>query len=175
MRMERYPIRKPNRLEGFDYASNGVYFITICVKDRKCILSRISVGADIIRPNQAILSEIGLTVDEAVRAIPDHYDGVCVDKYVIMPNHIHLLLRIVGSGGRIISAPTGAAFEKQNVSVSTIVGSLKRYVSRELGISIWQKSYYDHVIRDDYDYQLRWQYIENNPAKWALDEYNPEK
>ena len=77
--------------------------------------------------------------------------------------------------GRIISAPTDAEIGGRVVSVSTIIGSMKRFVSKELGHSVWQKSYYDHVIRDERDYQIRWQYIENNPAKWALDEYYTEE
>ncbi len=173
--MGQFPDRKPNRLKSFDYTSNGAYFITICVKDRRCILSRISVGADIIRPYQVLLTQNGHIVDKAIRAIPFHYDNVSVDHYVIMPNHVHLLLRIDKSGGRIISAPTDADIGEQAVSVSTIIGSLKRFVSRNLGYSIWQKGFYDHIIRDDRDYQIHWQYIENNPAKWAQDEYYTEE
>ena len=185
--MEQYSKRKPNRLEYYDNTSNGAYFITICVKDRKCILSRISVGADSIRPYQVLLTRNGQIVDKAIRSVPSHYDNVSVDHYVIMPNHVHLLLRIEnGSGqiisasteseacGRIISAPTDAEIGGRVISVSTVIGSLKRIVSKELGYSVWQKSYYDHVIRDERDDQIRWQYIENNPAKWAQDEYYTE-
>ena len=185
--MEQLTGRKPNRLKNYDYTANGAYFITICVKDRKCILSRISVGADIIRPYQIQLTQSGQIVAKAIRSVSSHYDNVSIDHYVIMPNHVHLLLRIDESSGRIISAPTGseacgrmisaptdAEIGGRVISVSTVIGSLKRIVSKELGFSVWQKSYYDHVIRDERDYQIRWQYIENNPAKWAQDEYYTE-
>jgi putative transposase len=149
--------RKQNRLTDYDYAQNGAYFITICVNDRKPILSSITVGADIIRPNNIKLTNIGKVVDYSINSILLHYDGVFVDNYVIMPNHIHMIIRIENDGGRMVSAPT-------------IVAGMKRYVSTKIGKSIWQKSFYDHIIRDDYDYQTKWQYIDENPDKWLEDE-----
>ena len=91
-----FQTRKKNRLDNFDYSQNGVYFITICVKDRKPILSKISTP--------------------------------------------------------------------------TVVAGMKRYVSKQLGKSIWQKGFYDHIIRDEYDYQIKYQYIDENPEKWIDDE-----
>lgn len=152
-----FQTRKKNRLDNFDYSQNGVYFITICVKDRKPILSKISVGADIIRPNKIELTKIGKIIDYSIKSIPIHYDSIFVDNYVIMPNHIHLLLRINNDNGRIVSAPT-------------VVAGMKRYVSKQLGKSIWQKGFYDHIIRDEYDYQIKYQYIDENPEKWIDDE-----
>lgn len=117
------------------------------------------VGADIIRP-KVLLSEYGIIVNKAINEIPEHYDGVYVDRFVIMPNHIHIILRFDYDGGRMVSAPT-------------VIGSFKRYVSKQIGYSIWQKGFYDHVIRDDEDYLVRAQYIDENPKKWLLgkDEY----
>jgi REP element-mobilizing transposase RayT len=155
--MNTLPKRKPNRLNNYDYSNNGAYFITICVNNRKCLLSRV-VGADTIRPSKLELSQYGLIVDNAIKSIPLHYEDIFVDNYVIMPNHIHILLRIENNSGRMISAPT-------------VIGSLKRAVSKQIGFSIWQKGFYDHVIRDDYDYKIRWQYIDDNPIKWLDDEY----
>ena len=107
------------------------------------------------------MSKIGGIIDDAVNDIENHYENVSVIKYVIMPNHIHMLVSIEDVGGRIISAPT-------------VVGSLKRYVSRKAGVSIWQKGFYDHVVRDIDDLQIKWNYIEGNPAQWLLkkDEYS---
>lgn len=157
--------RKDNRLKNYDYSQNGAYFITICVKDMECILSKISenktnnVGADTIRPR---LTKYGVIVDNAINSIESHYDTIIVDRYVIMPNHIHLMIRINNNKniGRMVSAPT-------------VIGSLKRFVSMEIGFSIWQKSYYDHIIRNDEDYINHLQYIDENPKKWLLgkDEY----
>ncbi len=161
-----YPKRKPNRLKDYDYTSEGAYFLTICTKDRQTILSEIfadnsHIGADIIRPK---LSRYGVVVDKAINAIPTHYPNVKIDKYVIMPDHIHLILIIQNAtDGRIISAPTAK-------TIMTVIGQMKRWVSKEIGVSIWQKSYFDHIIRDEDDYITKWNYIENNPAKWLENE-----
>lgn len=149
--------RKPNRLKNYYYSQNGAYFITICTKDRKEILSQVIVGEDTILPSIK-LSEYGKIIEKSINEIPLHYDGVFVDNYVIMPNHIHLIIRI-NNNGRMISAPT-------------IIAGMKRYVSKQIGQSIWQKSFHDHIIRDDIDYQQIWKYIDENPIKWAEDKYN---
>ena len=152
------PKRKPNRLDNYDYSSDGAYFITICVTDMKCILGKINVGATIGRPYEMYLSEIGKIVDEAINGIPKYYDAVFVDKYVVMPNHIHILLRI-DRGGRPMVAPT----------VSRIVQQMKGYVTKKVGCQIWQKLFHDHIIRDEKDYLKIAEYIENNLYKWKED------
>jgi len=144
--------RKPNRLENFDYSQNGAYFITICAKDRKPILS--AVGANCVRP-----TKIGTVIENEINRISSIYDSVSIDKYVIMPNHIHLLIRL-DNNGRTQFAPT----------ISRIIKQFKGSVTKQLGESIWQKSFYDHIIRDEYDYLAKWKYIDDNPAKWAEDE-----
>lgn len=151
--MDDLPKRKPNRLEDFDYASPGAYFITICTTNREKLFWS-NVGADIIRPQDIQLSMIGRITEQAILQIPDHYGHISVDKYCIMPDHIHLILYIESEiDGRIISAPT----------VSTVVGSMKRWVSRQIGRPVWQKSFYEHGIRNQRDYEEIWNYIENNP------------
>ena len=99
------PVRKKNRLENYDYSQNGAYFITICTDKRKCLLSTI-VGAIIDRPAYAQLTEWGRYAEEAILRIPLCYPDVALEKYVIMPNHIHLLLLIDGVPGRPRVAPT---------------------------------------------------------------------
>ena len=148
------PKRKNNRLNNFDYGSKGAYFITICTRDRKNILCNI-VEADTIRPCKIVLSNYGKTVQEAINRIPNIYENVSVQKYAIMPNHIHIILKISNNNGRMVSAPT-------------VVAGMKRYVSKQCGVPIWQKSYYDHIIRDQEDYNEIWEYIENNPQKWIM-------
>ena len=91
--MKEYPRRKQNRLEAFDYASDGAYFLTICTAGRRCIFAD-AVGAHSVRPPFVQLSKAGRIVDAAIRAIPEHYQGVLVEKYVIMPNHVHMILRL---------------------------------------------------------------------------------
>lgn len=154
------PKRKKNRLESYDYAASGMYFITICTENRKCILSRVTVGAIINRPPEIALTSIGQCVKDVLLSIPAHYPSVSVDRYAIMPNHVHLLLRIENDG-RLIIAPT----------VSRIVKQFKQRTTKQIGTVIWQKGFYDHIIRDERDYLIRAKYIEENPAKWAEDEY----
>ena len=158
MMQRQLPKRNRNRIEGFDYSTAGAYFITVCTAERKKLLWN-TVGADIIRQENLPLSTSGKIVEQAILQISQHYNCVAIEKYCIMPDHIHMLLRIYDpEGGRILSAPT----------VSTVVGSMKRWASRQLGHPIWQKSYYDHGIRNQQDYDETWRYIENNPLKYLL-------
>lgn len=151
------PKRKKIRLKRYAYSRNGAYFVTVCVVGRNALLME-NVGADSIRPNEPILSEYGIIVETAIKAIPVHYQNVVVDKYCIMPDHIHMIVFIIPDeeSGRMISAPT----------VSTAIGQMKRWVSRQLGFSIWQKSFHDRIIRNEKEYQETWQYIDTNPIKW---------
>ena len=120
--MNELPKRKPIRIEDYDYSAPGAYFITVCANDRKPILW--NVGAAICRPN---LSKIGSVVETAILQIPVHYPAVSVDKYCVMPDHIHMILSInTDEDGRQIAAPT----------VSTVVGHMKRWVSMQIGYSI---------------------------------------
>ena len=156
--MDNRPERKHNRIEDHDYSTPGAYFITVCTANREKIFWN-SVGADMIRPQNMPLSPVGKIVEQGILQMADHYENVTVDKYCVMPDHVHLILRIeTDIDGRMISAPT----------VSTVVGSLKRWISRQVGKPIWQKSFYDHAIRNQQDYDEIWEYIENNPIKYAL-------
>ncbi len=146
--------RKPNRLKNYDYSSQGAYFITICTLDRKCILSHI-VGGDALIAPQTNLTHCGEIARKYIESMPG------IDKYVIMPNHIHLLIAI--DGPMKASAPT--------ISVPNLIRSFKVLVSKEIGQSIWQRSFYDHIIRDEEDYLNHLRYIEDNPARWSVDKY----
>ena len=154
------PKRKSIRIENYDYSVPGAYFITVCTANREKIFWN-AVGADIIRPQNVPLSPVGIIAEQGILQIADHYENVTIDKYCIMPDHIHFILHMKPTlDGRIISAPT----------VSTVVGSMKRWVSRQVGHPIWQKSYYDHGIRNQHDYTEILEYIENNPMKYARNE-----
>ena len=157
------PKRKTIRLPHYDYSSPGAYFVTVCTQDRRCMLSEITVGADAPGGPCVRLTATGKIVEKYILST-DRLSGVSVDKYIIMPNHIHLILRIGAepqSGPPRASAPT----------VSDAVGAMKRLVSKEVGANIWQRSFHEHVIRGAEDYQEIWDYIEKNPAKWAEDRY----
>ncbi|MBQ2972225.1 MAG: transposase [Ruminococcus sp.] len=151
--------RKQIRLKEYDYSSSGVYFITVCVKDKKPLLWN-NVGATSGRPNDTRLSAYGKIVDDAILKIPIHYPNIKIDNYVVMPNHIHLLLSIEGDiDGRPLVAPT----------ISRVIQQMKGYVSKQIGHSIWQKLFIDHIIRNERDYIEHYTYIDENPVKWELD------
>ena len=153
------PKRKPIRLSDYDYSSPGAYFVTICTNNRQCILSRITVGADALGGPHLQLTDTGKVVEQYILST-NRMSGFHVDNHVVMPNHIHMMLRI-DSGPPGASAPT----------VSDAVGALKRLVNRRLGHDIWQRSFHEHVIRNEHDYREIWEYIDQNPAKWAEDRY----
>ena len=153
------PKRKPNRLTEYDYSQPNAYFITICTKNKEKLFWE-DVGASIARPEKPQLSFYGNVVQEAILNIPKIYPTISMDNYVVMPNHIHLLLQIhTDDSGRAMLAPT----------ISKVVQQMKGYVTKQLGASIWQKLFHDHVIRGEMDYLEIWNYIEGNPSKWEED------
>lgn len=190
---------RPGRLPDYDYSSAGYYFITFCTRNRDCCLSSVvptrprenentgqgncserwgncSVGRGALAPPRVILKEPGLILDGFIQNIPNVYPGVIVDKYVIMPNHVHLLIQITREedGGARAPRPTnGLPRPTQGgyPNIQRIVGGLKSLTRRKVGKPIWQTSFYDHIIRDEADYLRIWNYIDTNPAKWEEDEY----
>lgn len=154
------PKRVRNRLTKYDYSTANAYFITICTDKRKMLLWKAELTAA-ATAKDVPLSQIGETVDWIIRNIPVHYPAVSVDHYVIMPNHVHLLLQINTDGsGRPMAAPT----------LSTIINQMKGAATKQVGFAIWQKGFYDHVIRGENDYREIWNYIEGNPSRWMEDE-----
>ena len=160
--------RKQTRLKYYDYGKNGAYFITICTNNHAKTLSNICRGDPCGRP-KVEYSLLGKIVEKVLLSIPSMYD-IKLDYYVIMPNHIHMIL-IIEERATTRVAPT----------IGSIVGAFKSLVSNEWlnlckskGIftdKIWQRNYYDHVIRNEHDlYEIR-KYIDENPLKWTLDKY----
>lgn len=154
-----HPIRKRNRIPNYDYSTCGKYFVTICTAERKPFFR--SVEADVIpKPKFPPLTPYGQIVQTAIEQIASHYQGVQVEKFCIMPDHIHMILSIDNTeNGRMISAPT----------LSTVVGSMKRWISKQIRQPIWQKSFFDRVIRNEEEYLEIWDYIDKNPLKQAED------
>lgn len=154
------PNRKNIRLADYDYSQPGAYFITVCTQNKSNILGSIVGGDAHIAPHTA-LTAAGKVTEKYLKTIPG------IDCYVIMPNHVHMILRIsaryTGLGPIWEDAPTEA-------SIPNLVRSWKTLVSKEIGRSIWQRSFYDHIIRDEQDYIVKSNYIANNPAKWQEDE-----
>ena len=148
------PTRKRNRLEAYDYTQGGAYHIVLCTEGRKCVFSQVYEGAD---TQQLRLYPLGQMVEQAILAIPVHYPTVEIVRYCVMPNHVHLLLQL--------------STEQENPSVSWIINQLKGAVTKKAGTKIWQKGFYDQVIRSEADFQAAGEYIEYNPAKWKTDDY----
>ena len=159
------PERKNVRLQDYDYSSGGAYFVTICTQNRAQILSQI-VGGDVLdAPINVKLLSFGKIVDKYIKKFNDFYEYTVVDKYVIMPNHIHMII-LIKNGASGTSPPT-----KQHSVIPQFVSTLKRFVNKEVDHNIFQRSFYDHIIRDQNDYLQIWQYIDTNPAKWQEDKY----
>ena len=158
------PKRKRIRLQSYDYSAPGAYFVTICTHERKCILSSVAVGDGVLDVPNVRLSPYGEIVAETLREIKKTYSWLSLDHYVIMPNHIHLLLRIECNGPSGTPAPT-------NETLPMLVSTFKRFTNRRCGIQLWQRSYREHVIRGENDYREIWEYIEANPGKWVEDRY----
>jgi len=150
--MKHNPKRKKMRLPQYDYSQNGAYFITICTQDKKCILSHV-VGGDALIAPQIRLTKYGQIAEKYIKNIPG------IRKYIIMPNHIHLLIVIDGS--MKASTPT----------VSSMIRSFKGLTVKEIGKPIFQRSFYDHIVRDETDYLNIWEYINSNALKWHEDKY----
>ena len=131
----------------YDYSSDGAYFVTICTDQKKHSLARIVDRGPTEKP-EIILTSIGEIIESYIKTIPG------IDKYVIMPNHVHLIL--IKDNGKPLASD---------------IRSFKGLSSKKAGVQIWQNSYYEHVIRDEEDYKTKWKYIDDNPAKWVKDEY----
>ena len=153
-------IRKKNRLSSWDYRSHGAYFITICTQNQvQSLCSIVGDGLPVPKPAWNI-------AEHYIRQIPLKYPNIQVQKYVIMPNHIHLLL--------FVNELNGAGTQKS--SVSDVIAWYKYQVTKTVNqdsgtISkrFFQRSFHDHVIRNERDYQRIWEYIENNPGRWNED------
>lgn len=147
---DNLPVRKRLRLKKFDYSKEEIYFITICIKNRIKLLGKI------IETNRIELTKIGNISEQYIKKIEIKYKNVKIDEYIIMPNHIHLLLIV----------------NKQNdISISRIIKQYKMCVSKIIGYSIWQKSFYEHIIRNEKEYWKIKEYIKDNIINWKKDKY----
>ena len=150
-----YPERRSPRLKGWDYGRNGGYFITICTKSRALTLGTV-VGGDAHIAPQVRLTALGKLAETYLASVP----GIL--KYVVMPNHVHFIVAL-GSGPMWASAPT--------MTVPKLVRTYKTLVTKAHGAAVWQRGYYDHIIRGEEDFLRVWTYLDNNPQKWELDRY----
>ena len=157
------PKRKSTRLKGYNYSESGAYFITICTKNKEYLLGQIVGGGDFDAPKM-ILSEYGSILDKYINLMNDRYSHIRIDKYVIMPNHFHMIINITQpiSGASETAAP-------YNYELPKFISLLKRYCNTECNQALWQRSYHDHIIRGEKDYTKIWEYIDTNIIKWDKD------
>ena len=169
--MQNIKNRKTTRLEGANYNGTGMFFLTICTKERQCVLSRI-VGTGVLDGPKIELKEYGKIADKYINQLNDFYDDISVKSYVIMPNHIHILLFVKGNE----QGPSGTPVPTvQNTVVARFLSTLKRFCNKEYGMNIWQYRSNDHIVRNKQDYEEHLRYIYENPLRWYYDELYAEE
>ena len=153
--------RKHPRLKHYDYSKAGYYYVTICVSERKNLLSRISfpdfkneIKAEDIKIE---LSNIGKIANTYILGISHAYESIVLDRYIIMPDHIHLIIFIKPHETTVVS---------KKISIFTVIHALKRLITKDIGYNIWQESFYEHVIRDEEELYNARKYINDNPLRW---------
>jgi putative transposase len=182
--------RRSTRLKGYDYAQAGAYFVTICTHDRSCLFGNIADG-------EMCLNAWGIMATECWHAIPHHFPHVVLDEAIIMPNHLHGIIVIQGRGEasalpihvpkelpKTDASPLqqGRPNGTQPGSLSAIVQNFKSISTRRIngvrgmpGTPVWQRNYYEHVIRNERELEKIREYVATNPLKWALDRENPQR
>ena len=162
MTADNFAKRKANRLKGFDYSQNGAYFVTICTQNKQCILGKI-VGGGVLDAPLVELSNFGKIIDKQINIMNTVYSNISVEKYVIMPNHIHMLIFVDNPYG------TSGTPSPTNAVIPAFVSTFKRFCNKQTDKKLFQRSFHDHIIRDDADYNKIWNYIDTNSAKWNED------
>ena len=155
-------LRKSPRLVEYDYASAGYYFVTICVQDKACRFGEV-IG-DTMR-----LNGVGKMIESAWLALPQRFKHLGLDSFVVMPNHIHGIIDL--EGGVTLSRVIQVF---KSVTTNEYIRGVRQNGWGRFDGTFWQRSFYDHVIRNDKDLFRIQEYILNNPLSWALDEENPE-
>jgi REP element-mobilizing transposase RayT len=183
--------RRSIRLPGYDYSLAGAYFVTICTHERECLLGQVEDGA-------MLLSGYGRIVEQCWRALPHHFPGVELDAFVVMPNHVHGIIMItapcrgeafarqkhamspgwVANASPLQSRPYGT----KTYSLGAMVQNFKSVSSRRInqvrltpGAPVWQRNYYEHIVRNEDELNSIRQYVLGNPTLWEKDENNPDR
>lgn len=179
---QRKQHRKTIRLKGYDYSQAGAYFVNICTQNRECLFGKVVEG-------EMVINEVGLMIQSVWDELPRYYSSVDVDAFVVMPNHIHGILVltdfIVGAGLRACpdgGQPQGVA---PTLSLPDVVHRFKSFTNNRYqhGVNrnswrpfpgrLWQRNYYEHIIRNEDELNRVRRYIVENPLKWHFDRENP--
>lgn len=173
--------RKANRLKGYDYSKNNIYFVTNCVKNNVCCLGSVvpvGIGGEMSVQNlenrisdleyDTELNQYGRLVDEKINWLINQYPYIDIHNYKIMPNHFHLIIEIDS---------TKVSVAKTKIkSLSSLMGALKTTASKAIhneGLETfaWHRSFHDHIIRNEKTYNKIFNYINSNPDRWAADKF----
>jgi REP element-mobilizing transposase RayT len=178
--------RNSLRLKGFDYSTDGAYFITICTNNRICYFGEVANG-------QMNLNNPGSLVKESWIELPEHFKDIVLDEFVVMPNHVHGIIIILKelkelqennrgknysyNKGSMNQIPTGTALYYPLITISLIIRYYKAKTSKVLHDKgnldfRWQRNFYDHIIRNETDFKNIQEYIFNNPQQWEFDREN---
>jgi REP element-mobilizing transposase RayT len=190
--------RRSIRAKRYDYATLGAYFVTVCTYQRRSLLGAIRSGI-------VGLSEIGCMVQKVWNELPSNYEGVETDAFVVMPNHIHGIVVLVGAGPRACPKPSVRVGADSHVrpdlaahvgadshvrpestagegqargpapTVPMVVQRFKSFTTHLHGGTLWQRNYFEHIVRGDRDLDHIREYIATNPVRWTLDSENPER
>ncbi len=166
---ECLPKRKIIRLQGYDYSTPGYYFITICSHNKQnifCDITPHNCRGGCPQPPVIQLTAIGKIIEEHLLQINKVYPGVKLDIYVVMPNHVHFIIILEEPGG--CGQPP---LQRQNINIPKIINSFKTITSKRNNKKIWQRGYYEHIIRNEEELSEVREYIQNNPARWQEDKY----
>lgn len=166
--------RRSIRLKGYDYAQSGAYFVTICAWGKECVFG------DVIEGNM-YLNEFGKVVREEWLKTFDMRKNLVLDEYVVMPNHFHGIIIIADGRGTLQCAPTYEKFGKPvSNSIPTVIRLFKSTTTKQInqlrqipGMYLWQRNYYEHIIRNEYELKQAREYVINNPLQWQYDRENP--
>ena len=189
--------RKSIRLKGYDYSQSGGYFATILTHNHECLFGDVSNG-------ETVLNELGKMALFTWNDLPNHNQHIILDEFVIMPNHIHGIIFIAGAGSNIAGEGINNVGESINNvgaginivgagsepaptlnkchGLPEIIRQFKTFSSRRInkhrgtmGVPVWQRNYYDHIIRDENELIRIREYIINNPLQWEMDNENPDR
>jgi REP element-mobilizing transposase RayT len=196
--------RRSIRLQGYDYSQNGAYFVTLCTQNRECLFGEIVNG-------EMILNEYGKIVEQCWNDLPNHYDNIELDSYVIMPNHFHGIIIITDTVNNVDNVdnvgaihelplhelplhespihelplhktPIQSPQQRRKMLLPKIIGRFKMNSAKQInqirnssGVPVWQRNYYEHIIRNEKSLEDIRNYIINNPLEWYYDDYNPKK
>jgi len=165
--------RRSIRLPHYDYGDAGTYFITLCVQNRRCLFGQVV-------DRSMVLNELGRIVATEWRRTAEIRPNVAVDEFVVIPNHFHALLAMERSRRGVSHTPS-EKFHSPAHTLGAIVRGFKGITTKSInelqgtrGAMLWQRNYYEHVVRNDHELQRIREYIANNPLQWALDRQNPE-